>query len=334
MGRVTGEQLERARLIPILEYILDYESDAYKRVGNGYRLKSDSAFAVDENGWYCHKRSIGSRTALDYLVEIKGYGLVEAVCTLLNESPLERSNRTESTTPSSNTRKNLKSQPSTTNTSLTSTPHITNPIPFSLPLRHKDNNRIIAYLQSRGIDRDLIMDCIERGVLFESKYYHNCVFLGKDEKNRTKFAAMRSITTNFMRDTDGSDKRYGFILAPTDPDSQSVAVYESPIDCLSHQTLCKQGYIPHFYGWRLSLGGTSLLALEHFLERYPSVKHCLICTDADKAGDKVATKISELTKITTDRSPPTHGTDWNDTLISTKDSKHKQNRTCEVSQLL
>ena len=67
MGWVTNEQLERARLIPVLDYVLSYESGDYKRVGRGYRLRTDDALAVDENSWYCHKRCMGSRTALDYL---------------------------------------------------------------------------------------------------------------------------------------------------------------------------------------------------------------------------------------------------------------------------
>ena len=112
------------------------------------------------------------RTALDYFVEIKGYGLV-AVCTLLDESPQEYSDKSKGTMSAKKPMKNTVLLANTDNKPLKR-------IPFALPLRHKDNNRIIAYLQSRGIDRDLILDCIERGVLFESKYYHNCVFLGKD----------------------------------------------------------------------------------------------------------------------------------------------------------
>jgi len=72
VGWVTKDQLERAQLIPVLDYIRSYELSDYKCVGRGYRLRTDDAFAVDENGWYCHKRCIGSKTALDYLVEIKG----------------------------------------------------------------------------------------------------------------------------------------------------------------------------------------------------------------------------------------------------------------------
>jgi len=34
MGFVTKEQLERARQIPVLDYVMLYESDQFKRVGS------------------------------------------------------------------------------------------------------------------------------------------------------------------------------------------------------------------------------------------------------------------------------------------------------------
>jgi len=318
MGWVTEEQLEQARQIPVLEYVRMYELDNLKRVGKEYRLRDHKSLAVGENGWYWHSRNIGSWSALDFLTDVRGYGLVEAVCFLLDEIPQEHPGRMNSFTQPTT----RKTKPASLSTSNDNEP--TKRIPFALPLRNKNNNRIIAYLQSRGIDRDSIMDCIERGILFESKYYHNCVFLGKDEQGKTKFAAMRSTTTRFICDADGSDKKYGFVLPPQNPNSYAVVCHESPIDCLSHQTLCKQGYIPNFDGWRLSLGGTSTLALEHFLKHHPNITHCLICTDADRAGDIVADKIAAITGITTERTPPIYGSDWNDTLQIIKKAERTQ----------
>jgi len=339
VGWVTNEQLERARLFPALDYILQYESSEYKRVGKGYRLKSDNAFAVDEKGWYCHRRCTGSKTALDYLVDIKGYSLVEAVCFLLNESPQERSDNGKTITTKKLTphTKPLLS-PNLGNKSSTCESEPPKQQPLSLPIRNKDNNRVIAYLQSRGINRDLIMACIRRGVLFESKYYHNAVFLGKNEHGKTKFAAMRSTTTKFMRDADGSDKKYGFVLPPdysksddiTNPaTTHAVAVFESPIESLSHQTMCLQGYIPPYDGWRISLSGISTLGLEYFLEHNPQVTHCIVCTNNDEAGDKAMARIKELEEslgITVTRSLPPQGNDWNNALEIVKKAERTQSQ--------
>ena len=306
MGYVTSEQLRRAREIPVLSYLQVHEGENLKPIGSGYRLNDHDSLSVSEKGWYWHSRNIGSWSALDYLTDVRGYSLVEAVSFLLNETP-ERYHQPRPVPL-------LKEK-------------IVQAKELILPMRNKDNHRITAYLQSRGIDRDLILNCINTGILYESKYYHNCVFLGKDENGKTKFAAMRSITTTFMRDAEGADKRYGFTLPPTNPNSPVVALYESPIDSLSHQTLCKIGQLPPFDGWRLSLGGVSTLALEHFLTQRPRIQHCIICTDADTAGNMVATKISNIKGITSERSPPIYGSDWNDTLQAIKKLEHTKSNT-------
>jgi hypothetical protein len=75
-----------------------------------------------------------------------------------------------------------------------------------LPQRNKDNMRVIAYLRGRGIDRPLILDCIERGILYETAEWRNACFVGRDD-GKARFAALRGTTGNFKRDAEGSDKR-------------------------------------------------------------------------------------------------------------------------------
>ncbi|MCL2798643.1 MAG: DUF3991 and toprim domain-containing protein [Firmicutes bacterium] len=323
MGYVTKDQIERARQIKVLDYILKYESNNVKRVGNGYRLKDYESVAVSEKGFYWHSHGKGGKTALDYLTDIRGYGLVDAVCTLLGERPYERgeipddNTQTKPVTP--------KARPPTQSTTAKEKPP-PEKSPFAPPLRNKDNKRVIAYLQSRGIDRDLIINCIERGCLYESVNFHNAVFTGKDENGKTRFAALRGTTSSFKCDADGSDKRYGFILPPENPSSREIAIFEAPIDCLSHHTLCKQGFIPPFDGWRLSLGGTSILALEHFIKLHPEITHLIVCTDNDEAGETVAAKISEFKGKSSERSPPVNANDWNDMLQALQKAERTQNR--------
>ena len=302
MPGVTKEQIERARQVNILDYILTYEPGNVRPVGNGYRLKDHESLAINDGKWYWHSRGFGSKTALDYLTDVRGYGLVDAVCMLLGEKPLEHS-------------ANYKAKPPPEK------------LTFALPLRNKDNKRVIAYLQSRGINKTLILDCIERGDLYESTPYHNAVFTGKDEKGKTRYATMRATTSSYKRDTNGSEKQYGFILPPINPYSHKIAVFESPIDALSHQTLCKEGYIQPFDGWRLSLGGMSMSSVKYFLKNHYEVTHCLICTDKDEAGRIAAAHIKKLSGITTERSPPIMGNDWNDTLQSIKKLERTQNHT-------
>jgi hypothetical protein len=276
-------------------------------------MREHPSLAVNADGWYWHSHEIGGVTALDYLTDVRGYGLVEAVCLLIGEAPAERDRLSD--TRNTYTEVTAKAE----------SPPVSERLPFALPVRNTNHERIISYLRSRGIDKSLIEDCISRGVLYESRRLHNAVFVGRDERGKARFAAMRGTSGGYKCDADGSDKSYGFTLPPDNPDSKTVAVFESPIDALSHQTLCKQGFMPPFDGWRLSLGGTSPLALERFREVHPTVACCLVCTDSDEAGDKAAAKIAEIHSLSSARAPPPYGKDWNETLQAAQKARRTQN---------
>jgi hypothetical protein len=298
---VSKEQIERASRLGVLEYIQSHEPHTIKRVGKLYRLKEHPSLVIGENGWYWHSQGCGGTSALGYMTKVRGYSLLDAVCALLRENPAERRS-----TPQA------KPQPK--------------PKTLALPVRNGSNDRVIAYLRSRGINEALIQDCIRRGALYESKYYHNAVFVGRDEQGKARYAASRGVTGAFKADSDGSDKRYGFILPPDKPDSDAVAVFESPIDALSHKSMCDNGIVHAFGGWRLSLGGTSLLALTYFIKTHATVTRCFVCTDNDEAGNKAAERISEISGLSSSRLLPPNANDWNDALRDIQRLLRTQNR--------
>jgi hypothetical protein len=160
LGWVSKDQIERARRVSALDYILRHEQENIKRVGSEYRLRDHESLAVGDKGFYWHSREIGGKTALDYLTAVRGYGLVDAVCLLLNEHPQGRERSEGYDRPTRPGSRNAK-------------PPVERQ-PFAIPRHYKDNNRVIAYLRNRGIDKGLILDCIERGDLYESVYNHNC----------------------------------------------------------------------------------------------------------------------------------------------------------------
>lgn len=297
---MSPEQIEAAKQVDILDYLQCHEPGNLKREGaNRYTLRDHDSLVIS-NGkwvWFSHGFGCETATALNYLIKVRGYDFVDAVQTLTGETAVPTRGKPDKT----------KAPPEKK--------------PFILPPRNTDNRRVIAYLQSRGIDRDSIMDCIARGDLYESASYHNCVFTGKNEESKTRFACVRSTTGRFRRDVDGSDKRYGFLLPPKKSENGcAVAIFESAIDALSHQTMCKRGYLD-WDGWRLSLSGGSLLALTHFVEKHPEISHVSVCTDRDEAGQKLAEKIEALPakderfgRIAVEVSPPIAGNDYNDTL--------------------
>ena len=299
---VTSEQIARAKEISIEDYILAHEPNNVKRVGSAYYLKDHNSLEISNGLWNWHSQGIGGKNVIDYLIKVRGYNFVDAVRCLAGEDYSVVA-----------TRSPPKSKPPPERKA------------FIMPPRNRDNERVIAYLQSRGIDRDVILDCIKRGALYESATWHNCCFVGRDENGKAKFATLRGTlgdsqgTVPFKRDADGSNKSFGFCLPPDNPQSNTLYVFESPIDLLSFDTLRKLGNIEPKDaqdGWRLSLGGTAMAALTHFIERHKfnnPIAHCVVCTDRDTAGDLAFSEIAEKLSIKVSRLIPV-GKDWNETL--------------------
>ena len=222
MPGVSPEQIARAKEISIEDYTLSHEPHNIKRIGRALYLKDHNSLEISNGLWNWHSHGIGGENVVDYLIKVRGYDFLDAVRHLAGEdysvaTPAERSPP--------------KSKP------------LPERKPFALPPRNRDNERVIEYLQSRGIDRDVILDCINRGALYQSAIWHNCCFIGRDEHGKAKFAALRGTLGDFKRDADGSDKRFGFCLPPVNPQSNIVFVFESPIDLLSFDTLRKFGNI-------------------------------------------------------------------------------------------
>ncbi len=178
--------------------------------------------------------------------------------------------------------------------------------------------------------------------MYESKYTNPrepelngapvCVFVGRDDSGKERFAAIRGISVDLKRDVTGSDKRFGFTLPSVSPDSRALAVFEAPIDLLSHATLERRSGAS-FVGHRLSLAGTSDVSLMSYLDRNPEIQHISLCLDNDEAGRTAAQKIFnalssqrfEHISVTIDL--PKNCKDYNELLLNSarKDRENKQN---------
>jgi len=200
---------------------------------------------------------------------------------------------------------------------------------LSLPPPARFSNLAVSYLQKRGISPRIISKCLSDGSLYESIYNNVpvCVFIGKDEKGHPRFAGMRGVNSTLKRDCAGSDKRYGFCISGDSLDSRILAVFESPIDALSHASLYAD-----FGGTRLSLGGTADTALVAFLTRNPNISHISLCLDNDNAGQEAAEKIRSTlvegdSSIVVTIDPPMHGKDYNDVLLHALAQQKERDRT-------
>jgi len=181
----------------------------------------------------------------------------------------------------------------------------------------------LSYLQGRGVSAKAIERCLNDGTIYESrdKGKSVCVFVGTDESGIARFAHMRGIYEKYHRDADGSDKRFSFRIPAQNPDSRHLAVFESPIDALSHATFQQRdGW--QWDGHRLSLGGTSSVALIAFLERNPQITRVTLHLDSDAAGLTAARRIKvqlavddRFKHIRVSINPPRGAKDYNDALL-------------------
>ena len=164
MGGVTREQIDLAKQVNILDYILRYEPNNVKRVGSAHYLIDHDSLRISNGLWKWESQGIGGKNVVDYLIKVRGYSFVDAVQHLsAGNAP------TMHITP--------KARPPTVKK------------PFALPPRSNDNARTIAYLERRGIDKQCILDGIKNGSLYESgDAWHNAVFVGRDESGKARYS--------------------------------------------------------------------------------------------------------------------------------------------------
>ena len=84
MPGVTKEQIQAAREADLFAWLQSHEPGVLKRDGPNYRHKEHDSlvYVTGKRYWYWNSRG-RSINALDYLIQIRGYGLVDAVHTLV-----------------------------------------------------------------------------------------------------------------------------------------------------------------------------------------------------------------------------------------------------------
>jgi len=65
-------------------------------------------------------------------------------------------------------------------------------------------------------------------LIYESAKWHNCVFVGRDDSGKARYASLRGTTGDYKCDVESSDKRFGFVLPPIAGESDTVIAFESP----------------------------------------------------------------------------------------------------------
>lgn len=303
MPYVTPEQIERAKQMDLLTYLRYYEPHELVRFSsNVYTTRTNDSLKISNGKWYWWSRNIGGRSALDYLIKVRGMSFPEAVIQIDGHKvvvpPI-----------SSKKQKTVESKR------------------LLLPEKNKNNDRVIAYLLRRGINREIIDYCIRTGRLYESRNYHNAVFVGFDRSDNPRYATLRgTLRKRFMWEVNGSDKHFSFSI-PSGKESSKLHLFESAIDLLSYCTI----ELLSGRDWQqdncLSLAGVYMpkkivgesklpAALTQYLKDFSKINKIALHLDNDMAGRLAAKTIKAIIPLpyAVSDEPPKHGKDYNDCL--------------------
>ena len=303
MPYIPPEIVEKAKEMDVLTYLQNYEPNELVKVGNGtYSTKTHDSIRISNGLWNWFSRGVGGKNAVSYLMKVKNYSFLDAIQTIIGNVSVKqpviyREEKKEKTE-------------------------------FVLPLKSINSERAKRYLVKRGIDLEIINECINSGLIYESEPNHNVVFLGTDEEKKYKYAFFRGTNdTRFMGESKGSDKAYTFRLLSNN-ESERVHLFESAIDLLSYATLLKMKNIDWKNENMISLGGVNKpskeqevndkipIAIIKFLENNSNIKQIYLHFDNDEIGKKASKalmeKLSNKYEVIDNRPPV--GKDCNDYL--------------------
>ena len=292
---VPQESINKAKEMDLLTYLMNYEPyNLKKESSNSYCTVDHDSLKISNGMWFWFSRGFGGKSALDYLIKVKGYTLPQAV-ERINGRTIEKSPVFYS-----------QSKPKT----------------LQMPMLSEKTNKVFSYLKSRGIHTDIIEYCINKKLILETQKYHNAAFIGYDENGRMKYANLRGINSDFKGEVYGSDKKYAFKIC-NNPEPKRLRVFESAIDVLSHislQIMSGRDWSKDAY---LSLGGVSVNAqelpmpLSYFLEMHKDINTIYLHLDNDEAGKKATGNlINQLyNKYRVIVQMPVLGKDINDDLM-------------------
>lgn len=308
MSYIDPKEIERVKQIDLLTYLRNNDPDELiKCSAREYSTKTHDSLKISGGYWHWFSRGIGGRSALNYLIKVKGMSFLDAVHELLK---VDRTPACSLPTEAARVRPTVAR--------------------FLLPPRHTMSNKVKGYLMLRGIDPYVITECIKSGLIYETHTNHmaSAVFVGRDSGGKPRYAFQRGCGGDFKNEVTGSDKRFSFRLRSNNG-NPTVHIFESCIDALSFASLT----LADDRDWRhenlLSLGGVQVRstqdgdslriprALTQWIKDEPHTREVILHLDNDPAGlaaaDAIATSLQGRFECSI--APPPIGKDMNDYLL-------------------
>lgn len=159
MSYIAAEDIAKAKEMDLLTYLRNYEPQELVHVsGNTYCTREHDSLRISNGKWCWFSQGIGGRSALDYLIKVKGIPFTQAAEIILG--------REAEKPPVFYRQKERK------HTNLL------------MPELFETTDRVEKYLQGRGIHPVIIRYCLDNRLLFESADYHNAMFVGARQAER------------------------------------------------------------------------------------------------------------------------------------------------------
>lgn len=257
MPHYTQEQIEKANRTDLV-FFLQSHGEQVMRSGSSYLWEKHQVW-IKEYRWYSHYDSTGGYP-IGFVMRYFGMGFQDAVAELLGCTAY-------GLTPQS--KKDL-----------------------ILPQRSNSMDCVFAYLmQKRFIARDVIAHFAHTRTLYEDAQYHNCIFVGTDEEGIPRHIHRRGTQGSFKQTDAGSKAEYSF---HHDGDSDTLYVFEAPIDMLAFITLHPVNWKQHSY---VALCSVSERAILHRLRVNPKLKKVILCLDHDNAGITACYRIKDILNV-------------------------------------
>ncbi len=261
----TDEQKQQANSVDLVDF-LQRQGEQLVRSGREWRWKRHDSVTVRGDQWFRHSRKEGGH-AIDFVQQFFDMSFPEAMNYLLGEDCGVEWNQTAKSAPAP--RKE-----------------------FALPEANYDMRRVFAYLiKQRFIDREVLSHFAHHKLIYEDKEYHNAVFVGLDENGVPRHAHKRGTYTQrepYKGNVEGSDPSYSFHWIG---ESDTLYVFEAPIDMLSFITLHPQDWQRHSY---VTLDGVSEHAMLRQLKLNPHLKNAVLCLDHDEAGIEATGRLKDI----------------------------------------
>lgn len=308
---VSKELVKKAKQIDLLTYFMNNNPSELVKKGIGtYSLKAHDSVIISNGLWHRFSTNEGGKTALDYLMKVEKMTLQEAVQSILNREIAEYK-----VVPKEELKENRK---------------------IIIPTKASNNNRAIEYLKNRGIDEEIIQECVDKKLIYQEDKTNNIVFLGYDNDGNIKYVGCRSTgSKRIMRDARGSSKEFSFRML-SNIKNNTIHIFESAIDLLSYATMLKiKGYdyknhnliaLAGVYQPSSNIEQSKVpIAIQNYLNKYQDVQDIVLHFDNDRAG-RQATKamIIALDKYNVYDIPAPYGKDINDYLCFKLGLKKRQ----------